>query len=145
MFLALKDLAGLFQKYQGIQDDILFYTVADQAKTVQPKGLFVPINEESGELLDAIANGAIAAIWDNEKKVPRYTPSQFPIFFTNDLAEAMKDLIILYREKLDGETNKQMEITNFKLSNKQILTKNKQTYDIAGILAKLINDNGRRG
>jgi len=149
MLLALKDLASLFTDNQGIQDDMMFYTVTDQANTVQPKGLFIPINEESGELLDAIANGAIAAIWEYEKKLPRYTPTYFPVFFTNDKAVAIKNILKLYSEKLDGETNKHMEITNFKFSNKKLLNKNNQTYDIAVILEKLTNklpiDMERRG
>ena len=149
MFLALKDLASLFTDIKGIQDDMMFYTVTDQANTVQPKGLFVPINEESGELLDAIANGAIAAIWDYEKKLPRYTPTYFPVFFTNDKAEAIKNMLKLYSEKLNGETNKHMEITNFNFLNKKLLNKNNQTYDIAVILEMLTNtlpnDTERRG
>ncbi|WHY79245.1 hypothetical protein QNH20_08960 [Neobacillus sp. WH10] len=149
MLLALKDLASLFTDKKGIQDDMMFYTVTDQANTVQPKGLFIPINEESGELLDAIANGAIAAIWEYEKKLPRYTPTHFPVFFTNDKAVAIKNILKLYSEKLDGETNKHMEITNFKFSNKKLLNKNNQTYDIAVILEKLTNkltiDTERRG
>ncbi|WP_040204852.1 hypothetical protein [Neobacillus jeddahensis] len=145
MFLALQDVAGLFHNSKGIQDDMWFHTVTDHAQTVQPKGLFIPMNEGSGELLDAIANGAIAAIWEQERELPRYTPSQFPIFFTNDLADAMRELIMLYSKKIDGDTNKQMEITNFKLTNKMLLNKNKQTYDIAVIIDKLMNNKERRG
>ena len=33
----------------------------------QPRGLFIPLNDDSGELLDAIANGAIAAIWERDE------------------------------------------------------------------------------
>ncbi|MFZ7946745.1 MULTISPECIES: hypothetical protein [Bacillaceae] len=149
MFLALNDLASLFPDKQGIQDEMLFYTVTDEANIDQPKGLFIPFNESSGELLDAIAHGAIAAIWDREHKLPRYTPTYFPVFYTDDLADAIRKIITLYCEKLDGETKKHMEITNFKFSNKKLLNKNKQTYDIAGILemltAKLANDSEGRG
>ncbi|EKN66337.1 hypothetical protein BABA_16352 [Neobacillus bataviensis LMG 21833] len=149
MYLALNDLASLFPDKQGIQDEMVFHTVTDQATTNQPKGLFLSINEESGELSDAIANGAIAAIWDHQKKLPRYTPTYFPVFFTKDVAWSVKKIITLYKEKLDGETNKRMEITNFILLNKKLLNKNNQTYDIAGILEKLenkrSNDTERRG
>ncbi|MEH7414198.1 hypothetical protein V7266_02775 [Neobacillus drentensis] len=147
MFLALKDLASLFQDKRGVQDDILFRTVSDRAAAEQPMGLFVASNKESGELLEAISNGAVAAIWDKEDALPRYIPTQFPIFFTNDSAEAMKEIINLYIEKLDGETNKLMERTNFKITNKTLLNKNKQTYDIAGLIAKLAPKNieERRG
>jgi hypothetical protein len=139
MFLALKDLVRLINDKRGIQDEILFWTVSDLAGAKQPKGLFVPLNKESGELLEAISNGAVAAIWEKEQTLPQYLPNQFPIFFTNDSAEALKDIINLYIEKLDGETNEHMERTNFKISNQTLLNKNKQAYDIAGLLAKLLS------
>ena len=139
MFLALKDLASLLNDKRGIQDEILFWTVSDLAGAKQPKGLFVPLNKESGELLEAISNGAVAAIWEKEQTLPHYIPTQFPIFFTNDPAEKLKDIIKLYIEKLDGETNEHMERTNFKISNQTLLNKNKQAYDIAGLLAKLLS------
>lgn len=142
MYLALSDLADLFKDIRGAQDDgFLFHSVADHASAVQPKGLFIPLNEQSGELSEAITNGAIAALWDGEKKLPRYTPNNFPILFTNDPAEAVHEIMKRYIEKLDGEANCKMEITNFKFSNKKLLNKNKQTYDIAGILEKLMNKN----
>ncbi|WP_160720156.1 hypothetical protein [Bacillus sp. USDA818B3_A] len=147
MFLALKDLVNLFDDRRGILDDLLFQTVADDAEAKQPLGLFVPVNKKSGELQEAISKGAIAAVWDKEETLPRYTPSQFPVFFTNDPAEAIKDIINFYIEKLDGETNKHMERTNFIISNETLLNKNKQSYDIAGQLAKLSlqNKQDRRG
>ncbi|MCM3726043.1 hypothetical protein M3226_10145 [Neobacillus cucumis] len=147
MLLALKDLESLFTDKRGIQDEILFSTVSDRAAVEQPKGLFVPVNKESGKLLEAISNGAVAAIWDRDETLPHYIPTQFPVFLTNDLAEAMIDIIKFYIEKLDGETNKHMERTNFKISNKTLLNKNKQSYDIAGLLVNLTSQNNheRRG
>jgi hypothetical protein len=149
MYLSLQDLASLFGDSRGIQDDLLFVSVTDQAHESQPKGLFVPLNEESGELSVAIANGAIAAIWNHETKLPRYTPNHFPIFFTNDSTEAIINILNRYNEKLNGETDKIMEITNFKFSNKKLLNKNNETYDIAVILKEIIikfaHDNERRG
>ncbi|MEH7118692.1 hypothetical protein V7128_14895 [Neobacillus vireti] len=147
MFLALEDLASLLNDKRGVQDELWFHTVSDRAASVEPKGLFVPLNKESGDLLEAISNGAVAAIWDKEDTLPHYLPTQFPIFYTNDPAEAMKDIINLYIEKLDGETNKHMERTNFIISSKILLNKNKQTYDIAGLLAKVTSPNKqeRRG
>jgi UDP-N-acetylmuramyl pentapeptide synthase len=141
MYLALKDLEKLFSDKQGIQDDFVFYTISDEAAVSQPRGLFVPVNEESGELSEAIINGAIAAVWDREKKVPHYTPNHFPIFFTDDQTAAIRNILNLYIEKLDGETDKTMEITNIKFSNKKLLNKSNDTYDIAVMLKKLVNHN----
>jgi UDP-N-acetylmuramyl pentapeptide synthase len=134
MYLALKDLASLFDKSRGIQDDLLFMSVSDQAHEAQPKGLFVSLNGKSGELSEAIVNGAIAAIWNQEHTLPNYTPNHFPVFFTDDPMEAIVTILKRYIEKLNGETDKIMEITNVKFSNKELLNKNKDTYDIAVML-----------
>jgi UDP-N-acetylmuramyl pentapeptide synthase len=139
MYLALKDLASLFSESRGIKDDFLFVSVTDMANETQPKGLFVPLNKESGELSEAIENGAIAAVWDVENKLPAYTPNHFPIFFTNDPAAAIVSLLNNYLQKLDGETDKKMEITNFKFSHEFLLNKNKMTYDIAVMIKKVTN------
>ncbi|WP_223596008.1 hypothetical protein [Neobacillus bataviensis] len=137
MFLALSDLSVLFKDHLGVQDELLFYTVTDQANVIQPKGLFVSVNEGTEDLAEAMANGAIAAIWERGKKLPHYTPNQFPVFFTSDSVEAIKKLLQHYLEKLNGEIEETMEITNFKFSNKELLNKNRETYDIAVMLKKL--------
>ncbi|MEH7479706.1 hypothetical protein V7157_01075, partial [Neobacillus drentensis] len=108
MYLALKDLEGLFDSSRGIQDDFLFTSVSDQANEAQPKGLFVSFKGMYGELSEAIANGAIAAIWNQEHDLPRYTPNHFPVFFTNDPADAIVTILKRYIEKLNGETDKTM-------------------------------------
>jgi UDP-N-acetylmuramyl pentapeptide synthase len=141
MYLALKDLASLFDKCRGIQDDLIFVTVSDQAHEAQSKGLFVSLKGESGDLSEAIANGAIAAIWDQGKEIPSYTPNHFPIFFTPDPADAIVIILNRYIEKLNGETDEIMEITNFKFSNKQLLNKNEETYDIAVMLNEITSKN----
>ncbi|MGG1678810.1 hypothetical protein ACIFOT_24275 [Neobacillus sp. NRS-1170] len=137
MFLALTDLSGLFIDHQGVQDEHLIYTVTDQANVIQPKGLFVPVNDGAEELSEAIANGAIAAIWERGKRLPHYTPNHFPVFFTSDSVEAIQKLLQHYLEKINGEIEATMEITNFKFSNKELLNKNRETYDIAVMLKKL--------
>jgi hypothetical protein len=137
----LKDLGGLFDSSRGIQDDFLFASVSDQANEAQPKGLFVSYNGKYGELSEAIANGAIAAIWNQEHDLPRYTPNHFPVFFTNDPADAIVTILNRYIEKLNGETDKIMAITNFKFSNKKLLNKNNETYDISVLLNDVINKN----
>lgn len=138
MYLAFKDLVHLFQNYKGVQEaDHLYYTVSDNAKISQPRGLFIPINEQSGELLDAIANGAIAAIWDSKKPVPHYTPNHFPVFFTDEPVNALRNILTFYFEKLDGEIAEKMKMTKFVLLNKKLLKENKQTYDIAVMIDKI--------
>jgi hypothetical protein len=138
MYLAFKDLGRLFSEYKGVKEaDHLYFTATDHAEVVQPRGLFIPLKDDAGELLDAIANGAIAAIWDKSKQVPKYIPNHFPIFFTANPIEAVRDLLRFYIEKTDGDKTEQMKMTKFVFLNKKLLKENKETYDIAVMLDKL--------
>lgn len=149
MLLAYRDVANLFVEKQGIRGDFLFFSVTDQADVTQPKGLFIPVNEESGSLSRAIENGAIAAVWDKQSELPAYTPNHFPVFFTSDCRNALQQIIKIYYEKLIGETEKKMVMTDFKISNKKLLNKSSESYDIAVMLKKIKNwqetDSERRG
>ena len=120
MYLAFNDLGKLFSDMRGIKEaDHTYFTVTDNAKAMQTRGLFVPLNDDSGDLLGAIANGAIAAIWDIKKQVPKYTPNHFPIFFTDNPIEAIRELLRLYIEKMDGDKADQMNMTKFEFLNKK--------------------------
>ncbi len=142
MYLAFNDLVKLFSNIRGIKEADHFYiTVTDDAKAMQTRGLFVPLNEDSGELLEAIANGAIAAIWDNKKQLPKYTPNHFPIFFTDNPIEAVRELLQFYIEKMDGDKAEKMNMTKFVFLNKKLLKENKETYDIAVMLDKISHIN----
>ena len=151
MYLAFNDIANLIPDRKGtIDENIFFYTVSDNANSPLSKGIFVPLSKESGELAQALANGAIAAIWNKNLSVPHYTPNQFPLFLTDDPAETVWTVILRYLEKLDGETDKTMKMTKFDFLTKKLLNKNNETYDIAVMLNKAaairLNDQqGRRG
>jgi UDP-N-acetylmuramyl pentapeptide synthase len=138
MYLAFNDLVKLFSDMRGIKvADHHYVTATDDAKAIQTRGLFIPLNEDSGELLEAIANGAIAAIWDKKKQLPKYTPNHFPIFFTNNPIEAVRELLRFYIENMDGEKEEKMNMTKFAFLNKKLLKENKETYDIAVMLEKI--------
>ncbi|MEH7011922.1 hypothetical protein V7087_14125 [Neobacillus niacini] len=138
MYLAFNDLVKLFSDIKGIKEvDHLYITVTDNADFVQTKGLFIPLNDDSGELLEAIANGAIAAIWDKKKQVPKYTPNHFPLFFTDNPIESVRNLLRFYIEKIDGDKEEKMNMTKFVFFNKKLLKENKETYDIAVMLEKI--------
>lgn len=138
MYLAFDDLVTLFSDYKGVRTaDHLYLTVTDNSAQMQPRGLFIPLNDDAGELLDAIANGAIAAIWDRTKPVPRYTPNHFPIFFSDNPINAIREIVSFYIEKIDGDTAEKMNVTKFVFLNKKLLKENKETYDIAVMLEKV--------
>jgi UDP-N-acetylmuramyl pentapeptide synthase len=151
MYLAFNDLVELFSDIRGIKEaDHLYKTVTDDVNVMKTRGLFIPLGEDSGELLEAIANGAIAAIWDKKKQLPKYTPNHFPIFFTDSPIVAVRELLRFYIEKIDGDKAEKMNMTNFVFLNKKLLKENKETYDIAVMLEKIskLNSNDdfeRRG
>ncbi|MEH7110829.1 hypothetical protein V7124_00485 [Neobacillus niacini] len=137
MYLAFNDLVTLFSDFKGVKEaDHLYFTITDNAAVAQPRGLFIPLNDNSGELLDAIANGAIAAIWERNKPIPKYAPNHFPIFFTDNPIEGMTQLLRFYYEKINGDNAKKMNVTKFVFLNKKLLKENKETYDIAVMLEK---------
>lgn len=138
MYLTFKELANLFADRRGADKaDLIFYTVTDQADTIQPKGLYLSLDAGSGELSEAIANGAIAAVWEKREALPSYTPSQFPVFFTENPLESLRQLLRFYAEKLDGEKDKKMNTTKFHVLNNKLLNENDGTYDIAMMLKKV--------
>ncbi|MEH7177274.1 hypothetical protein [Neobacillus vireti] len=151
MYLMFNDLVALLSDFKGVREADHFYmTVTDSAAEDQPRGLFIPLSDDSGELLDAITNGAVAAIWDKEKPVPRYTPNHFPIFFTETPLNAAGELLRFYFKKIDGDKVKDMNVTKFVFLNKKLLKENKETYDIAVMLENLSmkntnNNDERRG
>ncbi|MGX6442041.1 hypothetical protein ACWM35_02250 [Neobacillus sp. K501] len=146
MYLAFNDLVEMFEKFKGVQEaDHWYYTVTDSAKMPQPRGLFLPISDDSGDLLEAIANGAIAAVWDSKKQVPHYTPNHFPVFYTDEPVAALRHVLKMLLEKLDGEIEEKMIKTNFVILNKELLKENKQTYDIAVMLEKIAERKSERG
>ncbi|MBU8877721.1 hypothetical protein BGM26_01795 [Bacillus sp. FJAT-29790] len=139
MFLTYGDLAKLFPNVKGIQDhELFFHTVATNSAMPQPKGIFIPFEGNSGEMEEAIENGAIAALWKEGKNIPRYTPNHFPIFFTNDLLKGLKDMMELYTEKINQEKTLLKEVTNFLFIDEMRLKENQSTYDIA-VMAEKIN------
>lgn len=135
MFLLYKDLSRLFPDKSGIKESHLaFQTVSISADDKQPKGIFIPLRKTSGELKKAIENGAVAAIWEKGKDIPKYTPNHFPIFFAENLFQALKDILLQYHQN-HKEQNK--DKTNFLFLDEKLLNDFYQTYDSPVMEAKL--------
>jgi UDP-N-acetylmuramyl pentapeptide synthase len=138
MFLTYGDLAKLFPNKRGIQEhELYFHTVASNSSVFQPKGVFIPFEEGSGKLGQAIENGAIAALWDESEDIPAYTPNHFPIFITNDLLKGLKDMMELYIENINNVEQTQKEVTNFLFLDEVRLKESTATYDIAVMADKI--------
>ncbi len=138
MMLLYDDLVQLFPNNKGICDPSLqFLTVTSYAKINQPKGIFIPLYKDSGELNEAINHGAIAALWDEKVPLPTYTPNQFIVFYCDDLLKGLKKMIELYRTRQKDMKEEQSEHMRFHLLPETSLNGNKQTYDLSVMINQL--------
>ena len=147
MPLTYNELANLFPNRKGINDSVLhFHTVTAFSQVLQPKGIFIPLYRDSGELNEAIENGAIAAIWDEEKTLPSYTPSYFPVFLTNDLWKGLEDMLNQLSKKRASSEIIESDQTTFCLFHKNSLNIIRNTYDIAEVVKEftLLNNQSKR-
>lgn len=136
--LKYEDVLCLFPRTSGMKDDkILFLTVSSFANVAQPKGLYIPLFENSGSLQEAIGNGAIAAVWPETEPVPQYTPNQFPLFYAKDLLKGLEELMTNYFNDL-SQLEEISETTNFIFQHNQLLIEKEASYDIA-VMAERIN------
>ncbi|MHC0037262.1 hypothetical protein [Pseudoneobacillus sp. C159] len=129
MFLTYHDLANLFPKVKGVKDEFVFNTISTDASLKQERGLFVPLFIDSGDLMTAIQNGAIACVWDEGIPVPSYIPSQFPVFYTNDLKDAFESIIRTYSQLINGEKIEMIDRTNFLIIQEKLLNDELSSYD----------------
>lgn len=139
--LTYQDVERLFSRATGIRNEnIRFHTVSSLADAKQPKGLFVPVLNDSGTLQDAISNGAVAAVWPEGEQVPAYAPNHFPIFYTQDNLKGLEKIMNLYYDYLSQHEDID-ERTKFIFLNKGLLNEADDTYDIA-VMAENINGFG---
>lgn len=142
--LTYQDVSRLFLKVSGLKEaEIRFHTVSSQADAKQPKGLFVPINDESGTLQEAISNGAIAALWPEEVPIPSYTPNHFPIFFAQDHLKGLVEIMKSYYNYL-VEHEDIKERTEFIFPEIDLLNEGNKTYHIAVMAEKINGFDGNR-
>lgn len=120
MMLTLRFVKELFPNTKGVDDDTFYfrYVTSNHRESVH-KGLYIPLNQIYGEdyfLKEALNQGAIASIWQKDKPVPLYTPTQFPLFFVEDPLTAAKTLYNRYYQQLDTMTDKTIFLLSSPLS-----------------------------
>jgi UDP-N-acetylmuramyl pentapeptide synthase len=109
--LFIKEIAGWFNQVTGEKmEEVRIETISITSSFSMPKGLYLPI-EKTPDLLAAIEQGAIAALWATDSPLPRSVPNDFPIFQTQDLLKAFKTIAENYKKKIVQEEWKEM--TNF--------------------------------
>lgn len=150
MSLLYSDLIPLFSKRLGIEEPtIKFNTISAFGNISQPKGIFIPLYDNTKELGKAIENGAIAAIWKEDIPVPDFAPNHFIIFYTNDLWKGLKSMLETYQRKLEqSKSNEQNEKANIYFIDKSSLNEKENTYDIQDLenkLMQLISERNEEG
>ncbi|MGM8214380.1 UDP-N-acetylmuramoyl-tripeptide--D-alanyl-D-alanine ligase [Bacillaceae bacterium W0354] len=99
------EIAHLFKHDQNkvAHSQEIFNVFIDSRKSVN-KGLFIPIVGENFDghdfILQAIENGAVAALWSKEQ-VDERIPNDFQLLFVNDTIEALQQLAYFYRKKIN--------------------------------------------
>ncbi|WP_394232613.1 hypothetical protein [Niallia oryzisoli] len=132
MTLLYRDMVQLFPNNKGMSDPSLqFLTVTSFAQSAQPKGIFIPLYKDSGELKEAIDHGAIAVLWDELVPLPAYTPNHFLIFYCTDLLKGLKKMTELYCKKQLEMDEEQMGQTKFHFLPETSLNRTNSTYDLA--------------
>ncbi|CQR47793.1 UDP-N-acetylmuramoyl-tripeptide--D-alanyl-D-alanine ligase [Paraliobacillus sp. PM-2] len=126
MLFSTDDIVTLFPNTQGaVREQIPIHQVTTDSRVPMKYSLFIPLKGDKfngHEFLDqAISNGAIAAIWDKNEPIPRFVPTDFPIFFVDNTLHALQQLANDYRKKIDptviGVTG-----SNGKTTTKDIIT-----------------------
>ncbi|TGB05007.1 UDP-N-acetylmuramoyl-tripeptide--D-alanyl-D-alanine ligase [Halobacillus salinus] len=106
MKLEVAELTKLFPNYKGAaQDAITIRTIMTDTRKRAKQSLFVPIVGESHDahqfMKGAIEQGATAALWQQDKPLPKLVPTDFPVFFVEDTTKALQQLAQYYLRKVD--------------------------------------------
>src|SRR5690625_1144699 len=106
MLFSVSWLSGLFTENQGdIGAEKQIAEVSTDSRKKMNQALFVPIIGEIFDghnyLLQAVEQGAIAALWDKEKELPDGLPADLPIFFVEDTITALQRIAEKYRVEID--------------------------------------------
>ncbi|MGM8364223.1 UDP-N-acetylmuramoyl-tripeptide--D-alanyl-D-alanine ligase [Virgibacillus sp. W0181] len=99
-------LTKLFPTYKGNPhgyDSIAEVTTDSRLKS--HKSLFIPLIGDHFDghdhLEQAVNNGALAVIWDENKQLPSFLPADFPVFFTSNTLNALQKLAKAYRNEIN--------------------------------------------
>jgi UDP-N-acetylmuramoyl-tripeptide--D-alanyl-D-alanine ligase len=140
MKLTVKEISKLFPSFHGhASETVAINEVFTDSRQNTNKGLFIPIVGDRFDghefLEDAISQGAIAALWQSDIEVPRYVPTDFPLFFVEDTIKALQELSKYYRKKVNpvvvGITGSNGKTTTKDLVD-QVLCKTFKTHKTRG-------------
>ncbi|MBP1950610.1 UDP-N-acetylmuramoyl-tripeptide--D-alanyl-D-alanine ligase [Virgibacillus litoralis] len=106
MLFTTEWLTSIFGDYKGAAADrIEIGEVATDSRKKTHKSLFIPIIGENFDghdyIKQAFDQGAVATLWQKEKQLPSFLPTDFPVFFVEDTLKAFQELAGFYRDKIN--------------------------------------------
>ncbi|WP_117160887.1 UDP-N-acetylmuramoyl-tripeptide--D-alanyl-D-alanine ligase [Paraliobacillus sp. X-1268] len=106
MLFTLPFLKGLFPDTKGaIHDQFIINQVTTDSRKPMSHALFVPLVGDKFDghayMNQAIEQGAVATIWEKDKPLPKFLPTDFPVFFVKDTLIALQQLAQAYRLKIN--------------------------------------------
>lgn len=106
MLFTTKWLTEHFINFCGrAQDSITIEEVTTDSRQKVKKSLFIPIIGENFDghdyIKQAVNNGAVAVLWDEDKPFPTSLPTDFPVFIVNNTLTALQELAAQYRNKIN--------------------------------------------
>ncbi|WP_373895934.1 UDP-N-acetylmuramoyl-tripeptide--D-alanyl-D-alanine ligase [Virgibacillus sp. CBA3643] len=105
MLFTTEWLSKHFTDFSGNVESIAIEEVFTDSRVKATDALFVPIVGENFDAHDymkqAFENGAAAVLWNREKRLPEFLPTDFPVFFVDNTVEALQQLAAYYRSEID--------------------------------------------
>lgn len=106
MHCTTKWLATIFTNNQGLkQDHLPFLEVTTDSRVKTNNALFIPLVGENFDgheyLKQAVENGAIATMWNEDKQLPTFLPTDFPVFFVHNTLDGLQELASQYRDEIN--------------------------------------------
>ncbi|WP_284140901.1 UDP-N-acetylmuramoyl-tripeptide--D-alanyl-D-alanine ligase [Virgibacillus sp. LDC-1] len=106
MLFTTQWIASVFENYRGeAQSAIPINAVSTDSRENASHSLFIPLVGEKFDghdyIKQAFNNGAVAAIWNKDKALPRFLPTDFPVFLVEDTDLALQKLAAAYRDLVD--------------------------------------------
>ncbi|RFB19154.1 hypothetical protein DZB84_02550 [Bacillus sp. HNG] len=119
--LSNQDMWTLFEEAYGFNhQNFDFEEVTTDPNIVTKRGLYISIEQEKRDkfLKQALYNGAVAAVWPKDEKLPLFLPNHFPVFVVTDPLPALNQILEFYLKKI--EENGYDTMTKFKLFTNEL-------------------------
>lgn len=100
-----EELKNWFPSYQGdfASTEAIHYVSTD-SREAMTDAMFVPIAGERFDghdfILQAVEQGAAAAIWQEDRVIPSDLPAGFPLFFVKDSLKGLQQMAVRYLHKV---------------------------------------------